>query len=556
VSPAPATACGARPPAGRATRWGPWQVPAGARAWRWRVRPPPARPPPPPASQPIPRARPPSAMRALSRRVLPILAGAAGHEVTVAPVASAAGAGEVARAADPRQVDAVAVCGCDEAFAEACAGLLRRPDWRAAAAALPLAHVPVARAPLAGAPGAVGAAAAAAAAAAGGGRAEGVRLARAVGLGGVLAATWALAKGAFAPRDVASVVQPPGARRFVLRSLEAGGGALVRGRAARRPPRVHVPATGPAGQPYRAAAQPRIPRAQQAQRPPVRAPVRLQTPLPCRAAKAAAPLMPRRTPQGILLNGWATVDAAWLSCAAEAAGLAPAGPAPAAPAAAGKGPAASGAGRAADAGPGPPLERAAPIAQLWGPALSASAAAAAAAAAAPGQRQARLAAPLAQHLPSGWCSRLQLRVHHLSFRLGRGGSGGGGGHGGPSSSSGGSATGGALPSPRWAGGAAAQGGGVARLRIVCAAEGRGIRGHLRAVRELWRPFSRGGGGGGGGERGGAWPPRAGGVHQVLLPVAITDEVGGALGRASRGGRRRRWNGLGGREECQESQVLG
>ncbi|KIY93195.1 hypothetical protein MNEG_14768 [Monoraphidium neglectum] len=164
------------------------------------------------------------AMRTFTRRVLPIWEGAAGLEVTAAPTRGPGHAAEVAASADPQAFEIVAVCGCDAAFSEAAQGVLGRPDWREAARQLPLAHVPVPRVRLEAARAALSRSGAGAGGDKGGG---GVRLAHAVGISGPVSGAWAVVKRAVAPRDVASVLQPPAPRRFMLLSLEAGGGALV-----------------------------------------------------------------------------------------------------------------------------------------------------------------------------------------------------------------------------------------------------------------------------------------------------------------------------------------
>lgn len=163
-------------------------------------------------------------MSAFTARVLPIWEGAAGLAVTTVAARGPAHAGEALRAADLAAADVAAIVGCDAAFSEALQGLLSRGDWEEASRHLPLAHVPVARPPRL--PGGAGAGGAAGDGTRGGG---GVRLARAAGLAGLAPAAWAVVKGALAQRDVASVLQPPGRRRYMLLSFEAGGGPLVSG---------------------------------------------------------------------------------------------------------------------------------------------------------------------------------------------------------------------------------------------------------------------------------------------------------------------------------------
>lgn len=240
----------------------------------------------------------------------------------------------------------------------------------------------------------------------------------------------------------------------------------------------------------------------------------------------------------MLLHRTTTVDAAWLPWAGPPTpaftpvpspspyGLAPAGSPKAARAAAAAG------GRAAacaecDEG-GPPLAHVKRLAEsraMLGPRPPAAPGSAGAAAA-------LFSSPLAHSIPSGWCSRLQLRVHNLGVGLAsaaapppplglRGGSDGG------------AALEGAAPPPP-----AAQG--LGQLRVVCAAEGRGVKGHVRAIRELLRPLetpraSTAGGGpppapaasrpGSAGSGGARRPPSPG--AQRLLPIVMTEQVGAA-----------------------------
>jgi hypothetical protein len=178
-------------------------------------------------------------MSAFTRRVLPLLEGAAGWEVLLAPVRPGApgDAAAAAARAEPSSLDALVVAGSDATFAEVANALLARPDWREAAARLTLAHVPVPRRrPAAATLLRLRVAARALAHAGGasmGGDGGGTRLARAVGLRDVGAATWALVKGVVARRDAASVIQGAAgagaARRFALRAVEGSGSVMVRG---------------------------------------------------------------------------------------------------------------------------------------------------------------------------------------------------------------------------------------------------------------------------------------------------------------------------------------
>lgn len=185
----------------------------------------PARPSPPePSSRHAPMPLPqPRAMRTFTRRVLPILEGAAGHEVVLALTRCPSHACELLKHVDLSNIDAVAVAGCDEAFSETLQGLLSRDDWREAAGRVPLAHVPVRQSLLAAL------LAGLRRGGSGGGGGGGVRLARAAGVRDATVAAWAVCKGCVTARDVASVVQAPGRRRYVMLSVRGEGGVLVSG---------------------------------------------------------------------------------------------------------------------------------------------------------------------------------------------------------------------------------------------------------------------------------------------------------------------------------------
>ncbi|KAF8071183.1 FKBP16-3 [Scenedesmus sp. PABB004] len=127
------------------------------------------------------------AEREFEARAAPVLEDAAGLALTrlvsEGPGHAAALAGELNLAA----ADLLLLVGGDDTVQEAMQGLLGRPDW-AAARLLPIAHVPCG---------------------AGGGG-----LAAACGLPDAATAAWAAVKGEVSPMTVASLLQPPGRRRF------------------------------------------------------------------------------------------------------------------------------------------------------------------------------------------------------------------------------------------------------------------------------------------------------------------------------------------------------